>query len=174
MTTLSATTPPNIIQDPAERREDLAADIRALTPPDAAAPDASAALNRPSVLRRIAAELAPRVPAGTDRLVARSGRDTALATAISLHTGIPFALVDLPSGVVIGELHPSDRSVLLGYRPDSDENLALEVLAAAGVRPKLVLSVLDSDHESSGTSLTRHALFSFAELSTTNKESHHV
>jgi hypothetical protein len=82
--------------------------------------------------------------------------------------------VDLPSGVVIGELHSSDWSVLLGYHPESDENLALEVLAAAGVRPKLVLSVLGSDHDSAGTSLTRHALFSFAELSTANKESHHV
>jgi MFS family permease len=130
--------------------------------------------NRPSVLRGIAAALGPRIPAGTDRLVARSGRDTALSTAISSHTGIPFALVDLPSGVVFGELHPWDRSVLLGYRSDPDENVALEVLAAAGVQPKLALSVLSSDHESAGTALTRRALFSFAELSTTNKESHHV
>lgn len=151
MTSLSATTPPSIIQDPAQQREDLAADLRALMRPDAASPDASAALNRPSVLCRIAAALAPRVPAGTDRLV-----------------------VGLSSGVVVGELHPSDRSVLLGYRPDSDENLTLEVLAAAGVRPKLALSVLGSDQDNADTSLTRHALFSFAELSTTNKESHHV
>jgi hypothetical protein len=150
VTSLSATTPPSIIQDPAQQREDLAADLRALMRPDAASPDASAALNRPSVLRRIAAALAPRVPAGTDRLV-----------------------VGLSSGVVVGELHPSDRSVLLGYRPDSDENLTLEVLAA-GVRPKLALSVLGSDQDSAGTSLTRHALFSFAELSTTNKECQHV
>jgi hypothetical protein len=64
--------------------------------------------------------------------------------------------------------------VLLGYRPDSDENLALEVLAAAGVRPKLVLSVLGSDPDSAGTPLTRHTLFRFAELCTANKESHHV
>jgi hypothetical protein len=174
VTTLSATTPPNIVQDCAVQRQDLAADLKALTESGAAYPDAPAALNRPAVLRRLAAALAQRVPAGTDRLVALSGRDTALATAISLHTGIPFALVDLPACAVIGELHPSERSVIVGYDQDADEDRALDILTVAGVRPTLLLFVVASDRDGADKSLTRHALFSFAELSSTSKESHHV
>ncbi|GAB3261490.1 hypothetical protein [Arthrobacter pigmenti] len=173
MTILSATTPPSIIQNSTEQRQNLAADLSALIPAQAICPEASAVLHRPAILRRIAAALSGCIPAGTDRLVACSDQDTALAIALSLHTGISFALVDVPSTGVIGELHSAERTVLLAYTPNANEDEVLEILTAAGARPRLSLTVF-ADHESADPALTRHALFSFAELSTINKESHHV
>ena len=172
MTTLSATTPPTIVQDSAEQRQDLAADLKALQPTTGGHASASAALQRPAILRRLADALAPRVPAGTDRLIAQAGTDSALAAALSLHSGIAFALVDLPAGTVIGELHRSEQTVLVGYEPD-EENELLAVLTDAGARPALALYVLGQDTGEAQTSLTRHTLFSFAEISTTTKESDH-
>jgi hypothetical protein len=173
VTTLSATTPPSIIQDSDEQRQDLAADMNALTPADGTHPDATAVLHRPAILRRIAAALAPRIPAGTDRLIARSGKDSILAAAVSLHSGISFALIDLPAGVVIGELHRSERTVLLGYEQKNEDAL-LDILTVAGALPTLALSVLGAKVDSGESSLTRQALFLFAELSTHTKENHHV
>lgn len=172
MITLSSSIPPYVVQDATERRDDLISDLRALTGTHAKCPEASAAFHRPSILRRIAAALAPLVPAGIDRLAARSGTDAVLATALSLQTGIPFALVDIAEGIV-GEIHPSERAVLLAYQQDVDHDILLEKLASAGVRPKLALSVLGTDAFDVGQVLTWQTLFSFAELSNSNKESPH-
>lgn len=174
MTTLSASTPPAIIQDATEQRQDLAADLKALQPANGNHPDAAVALQRPAILRRVADALAPQIPAGTDRLVAQAGKDTTLAAAVSLHSGIAFALVDLPSREVIGELHRSERTVLLSYEPGEGEKDVLSVLAHAGAKPALGLHVIGPDAgDDQASSLTRHTLFSFAELSTYTKESRH-
>ncbi|MFJ4261998.1 hypothetical protein ACIPYU_06115 [Paenarthrobacter nicotinovorans] len=171
MTTLSATVPPSIIQDRDEQRRDLAADLKALQPPTGGHATASVALQRPAILRRIADALAPGIPAGTDRLIAGAGTDSTLAAALSLHTGIAFALVDLPGQTVIGELHRSERTVLVSYETETSENKVLEVLASAGAQPAVALYVLGQEAGEQQTSLTRLTLFGFAEISTTTKES---
>lgn len=173
MTTLSATTPPAIIRDSAEKRQDLAADLKALQPATGGYADASVALQRPAILRRLANALAPHLPAGTDRLIARSGTDGTLAAALALHSGIAFALVDLPTGTVIGELHRSERTVLVGYEHENDETDLLAVLTDSGARPALALYVVGQDEGEQQRSLTRYTLFRFAEISTTTKESDH-
>jgi hypothetical protein len=174
MTTLSATIPPAILQDAAEQRLDLAADLKALQPASGGHPDAAMALQRPAILRRIANALAPHIPAGTDRLVARAGDDTILAAALSLHSGIAFALVELPSGLVHGELHRSERTVLVSYEADESEKGVLSLLEDAGARPALGLHVVGPAAGNAHTSsLTRHTLFGSAELSTDMKENHH-
>ncbi len=172
MTTLSATTPPTIVQDSSDQRQDLAADLEALQPAPGGHANASLVLQRPAILRRIAAAMAPLVPAGTDRIIACAGTDAALAAALSLHSGITFALVELPGGALIGELHRSERTVLVGYQPDR-ENELLAALTAAGTRPALGLYVLGKNAGEEQTSLTRYTLFSFAEISTTSKENDH-
>ncbi|MFH5879410.1 hypothetical protein [Arthrobacter sp. NA-172] len=147
--------------------------MEALQPATGGHAGAPVALQRPAILRRLADALARRIPAGTDRLVARSGTDGTLAAALSLHTGISFALIGLPDGVVVGELHRSERTVLVGYQPESSELELLAVLATAGARPSLALYVLGQASGEQQTSLTRHTLFSFAEISTTTKENDH-
>jgi hypothetical protein len=171
MTTLSSATPPAIIQDSAEQRQDLAADLKALQSPTGGHAKATIALQRPAILRRLADALAPGIPAGTDRLIAQAGTDSTLAAALSLHTGIAFALVGLPERTVIGELHRSERTVLVGYEPGTNENKLLDVLAGAGAQPAFALYVLGQEAGEHQTSLTRYTLFSFAEISTTTKES---
>lgn len=174
MTTLSATIPPTIIQEAAEQRLDLAADLKALQPANGGNPDAAVALQRPAILRRLADALAVFIPAGTDRLVAQAGTDATLAAAVSLHSGIAFALVDVASGEVIGELHRSERTVLLSYEAKDSEKDVLTVLAKAGAKPGIGLHVVGPEAQNARpSSLTRHTLFRFAELSTDIKESHH-
>ncbi|ASO21997.1 hypothetical protein FHR81_004996 [Actinoalloteichus hoggarensis] len=48
---------------------------------------------RPSLLRRAAEVLARELPRSVDRLIAPRPADTALITAVSLHTGLPFAVL---------------------------------------------------------------------------------
>jgi orotate phosphoribosyltransferase len=48
---------------------------------------------RPDLLRRVAAAVAARVPAGTERLAGVELGAVPLVTAVSLHTGIPFVIV---------------------------------------------------------------------------------
>nr|BFE38863.1 hypothetical protein GCM10010200_111140 [Actinomadura rugatobispora] len=84
------------------RRAELVADIAAIAIPhsgplrDRSEFRESAALNRPSILRRVAADLAPRVPREAERLVAAGWGAAVLATALSLHTGLPLSVAADP------------------------------------------------------------------------------
>lgn len=122
-------------------------------------------LSRPTLLRRVAAGLAERLPATTDRLIATSA-DAPLATAVSLHTGIAFALVE-PHGQVRGELYPSDNAAAIrvaAVRAGSDigDEAAADALRQAGA----VFSLVGEDN----------ALFRPSELTVrwiiTREESH--
>lgn len=117
MITLSTSNPPVVVQDAHERRQDLVADVLALVASGAL--DAAALQSRPAILRRLAAAAAHALPTGTDRLVARVA-DAPLATAVALYTGVPFALMDDAGTLVLGDLHPSERVVLVETLPALD------------------------------------------------------
>ncbi|MGI5204766.1 hypothetical protein ACQEU6_24700 [Spirillospora sp. CA-108201] len=85
------------------RRAELLADIVAIAVPyrgplrDVSEFRESAALNRPSILRRVAADLAAQVPREASRLVAAGWGAAVLATALSLHTGLPLNITTRPA-----------------------------------------------------------------------------
>jgi len=111
--TLTATIPPAVVRTPADEQSDLAADLAALAE-GSAVPNVHNVQSRPAILRRLAARLADGVAPGTDRLVGELAY-APLVTAVSLHTGVPFALVDVDNHHVLGELHPSERVVVITY-----------------------------------------------------------
>ena len=115
MTILTASTPPTVLQDEAERRHDLVADISALMTNGTL--DSSSLQSRPAILRRLAALLAQVLPPGVDRLMSRASIDAPLATAVALHSGVSFALLDDDGRVLLGDLHPSERVVLIETLP---------------------------------------------------------
>jgi len=70
---------------------------------------------RPSILRRVATALADMISPDTDRIAGPELGGVALATALSLETGLPFVIVKKEvkaygtARLVEGELHPGDR-----------------------------------------------------------------
>jgi orotate phosphoribosyltransferase len=73
----------------------------------------------PRILRRVAAFLGELMPAGVDRIAATELGGVPLATAISLHTDIPFVIVKkesktyATSRLIEGEMSPGDRVVVV-------------------------------------------------------------
>jgi hypothetical protein len=160
--TLTSTTPPVVVQDADEQLSDLLSDLRALaTTGKDGVPHASAVVTRPALLRRLAAALADGIPHGTDRIVSRAGEDAALATAVSLHTGIPRATIAAGDHGprVEGELHRSEHIVLIQYAADREDTLT-GVLAASGVTTDAVRRVFGSAQSASPSE--RAALFQIA------------
>lgn len=74
---------------------------------------------RPSILRRIAAAFAERIPPETDRIAGPELGGVALAAAVSLAVGLPFVIVKKSSKaygtarIVEGELHAGERLVIV-------------------------------------------------------------
>jgi orotate phosphoribosyltransferase len=74
---------------------------------------------RPSILRRIAASFAERIPPETDRIAGPELGGVALAVALSLAIGLPFVIVKKAmkgygtSRIVEGELHRGERLVIV-------------------------------------------------------------
>lgn len=74
---------------------------------------------KPTVLRRIASLLAERIPASVDRLAGPELGAVALATAVSLATGLPFVIIrktskdHATSKLVEGEVHPGERVLII-------------------------------------------------------------
>ena len=127
------------LREPEAVRERLAADLAALDRGDGAGPAPGDVVTRPTVLRRIAGVLAEVAAPGVDRIVAAVD-DLAVATACSLHTGLPFATLGADGTVVTGELHALERVVAVGLRPDdaahaaaSATALGATVAASAGI-----------------------------------------
>lgn len=90
--------------------EELARDLNALG--GAAAGATSRWVTRPAVLRRIALALAEDVPAETTRIVVAGEGGTALGVALSLTTGLPFAVIDGDHSLELGELHHGEVTAL--------------------------------------------------------------
>lgn len=116
MVKLSESCPPVVTRADGEEREDLVRDLEALREPGQSYPPASATCTRPAILRRLATRAAQQVGPDTDRLVA-TVQDSVLAAAISLHTGVPFALTE-GSRLVTGDLHKGERAVFVAYHLD--------------------------------------------------------
>lgn len=109
------------------------------------------ALQRPSVLRRVAADLGAAVPPDTTRLVAAGWPAAVLATAISLHTGLPLTVVTPDDASATGA--PSAAAVALvvpSTAADAEVQAHVEALARAGARVNAVLSVLADGPGSTG------------------------
>ncbi|MGO1835563.1 MAG: hypothetical protein ACTH0C_12950 [Actinomycetaceae bacterium] len=116
------------LRDDQAVRERLAADLAALDRGDGAGPSSGDVVTRPSVLRRIARVLAEIVEPGVDRIVAGAD-DLAVATACSIHTGLPFAVVGADGTVATGELHALERVVAVGLRPEDAADAATGAVA---------------------------------------------
>lgn len=99
-----------------DERAELRADIAAVAGPAGGDEAAYAMQTHPAILRRVAALLAEELPAALDRVVAAEPVATPLATAVALHTGLPFALADLgETGAVTwhGELRAGETVAVL-------------------------------------------------------------
>jgi hypothetical protein len=119
------------------RREELAADIRAVWAP--ASPERLEGwLARPALLRQVAALLGRVVPSGTDRIVALGHGAEILGAAVGLHTGMPFAvrgptrIGTLREGesvavvaALVSDLHPAAIDTI-----DAEKNTVPSILAA--------------------------------------------
>jgi orotate phosphoribosyltransferase len=109
---------------------------------------------RPEILRRVAAALAPRVPAAAQRLAGPVLGAVPLVTALGLETGVPTVIVrtDAPKGhgtarTIEGQLAPGDRVVLVEdvVTTGGAALEAVRLLRAAGAEVLSVLSVVDRE-----------------------------
>ncbi|WP_148040191.1 hypothetical protein [Cryobacterium tepidiphilum] len=160
MAALTASIPPAVAQDRASHRDDLAADLRALADRRGDV-DAFMILSRPSILRRLARMIAETLPVGIDRLVGSHGQDDALVSAVALHTGIPFAVVDTASGAVHGELHVSEKVAIVRTRRAAGEGTLEQRLEELGAHVVTSVSVLAAE---STASAGDRALFGAADI----------
>lgn len=113
--------------------------------------DAGRFVGRPTVLRRLGPFLAGLLPPTVDRLVASGPSEAALAAAVSLAAGVPFAMVDptTTDGArqVSGDLHAAEQVVLLlgVIHAGRDVGDVVGVVSARGARVTTVLAVIDLD-----------------------------
>jgi orotate phosphoribosyltransferase len=127
-------------------------------------------LTRPALLSRVAAELEDELPESSDRIAASAPASVALATTLSLRSGIPMLFVNRRDGSVVGDAFP-DAQVVLVLDVILTGGLAseeLEILRSAGMNPILALTLLDrgrggrANVESAGTPV--RALFDERDL----------
>ncbi len=125
---------------------------------------------KPTILRRLAAFLAELVPDNVDRLAGPELGAVALATAVSLETGLPFVIIRKASKghgtsrVVEGELNSGERILVLEDVVSTAAE-ALKVTAqvkAAGANVAGILAVLD--REDTGSSNITAAGYTFTSL----------
>ncbi len=141
-----------LTHDPRAVREGLRDDLRALAPPGGV-PDYWDVATRPSLLRRVAMLIAESVPAGTDRIVA-SWSDMALASAVSLHTGVPFAIIASET-TAYGELHGSELACWIEFQAGAATSAHLQAVRDRDVRIGVRLSVFDPHDLSTSNPLFR-------------------
>ncbi|MFE2644599.1 orotate phosphoribosyltransferase [Streptomyces nigra] len=160
-----------VFVDPGRRFSELRADLMAAgrrtaptprtTPPDPIRPgtqtlDSYAFQTRPTVLRRLAALMADLLPERLDRLIAATPDDTPLTTAIALHTGLAYALAEVPADhsstagtglAVRGEIHRGERiAVVTAVTATGTSALrTADAARAAGTDVAAVLTAVDRD-----------------------------
>lgn len=108
---------------------------------------------KPTILRRSASLLAERVPANVDRLAGPELGAVALATALSLETGLPFVIVRksskeyATSKLAEGELHPGERVLLVEdvISTAAQAIRAARQVARAGAQVAGILAVIDRE-----------------------------
>jgi orotate phosphoribosyltransferase len=131
---------------------------------------------KPGILRRIASFLAELVPPGTDRIAGTELGAVALATALSLETGLPFVIARKgtkaysTARLVEGEIYPGDRVVVVEdvISTGAQGIRAANSLVQVGAQVLGILAVIDREQggpeaiSAAGFSLT--TLFSRSEL----------
>ena len=108
---------------------------------------------KPDLLSRLAELLAERVPEETDRLAGPELGAVALATAVSLRTGLPFVIVKKQSKdyatrkAIEGELNAGDRIVVVEdiLTTGAAAVRAADVIKEAGGRVLKILAVVDRE-----------------------------
>lgn len=100
------------------RLSELADDLAALWPSSTAGVDNW--MSRPSIMRRVAAGLAARLAAATDRVVALGPGSLVLGGAVSLSTGLPFCAVD-EDGTVFGDHHDGETVAVISVKGNTEE-----------------------------------------------------
>ena len=108
---------------------------------------------KPGILRRLASFLAELVPPQTDRLAGPELGAVALATAVSLETGLPFVIVKkAPKGyatsrLVEGELYPGEKVVVVEdiLTTGTQAIRAAQQLVQAGAHVLAILGVIDRE-----------------------------
>ncbi|QEE62386.1 hypothetical protein FVA74_12980 [Salinibacterium sp. dk2585] len=127
---------PDLVDRPeALRLRELANDLAAVWPtPDV---PVDGWMMRPSILRRVASEMAARVAGDVDRVIALGPGASVLGSAVSLATGLPFCAVQ-PDGTSLGARHRGETVVVIsvdGERRDPDWLSAFEVAQRLSVVP---------------------------------------
>jgi orotate phosphoribosyltransferase len=108
---------------------------------------------KPGILRRLASFLAEMVPPQTDRLAGPELGAVALATAVSLETGLPFVIVKkeqkgyATARLVEGELYPGERVVVVEdvLTTGAQAVRAAQQVARAGAQVLAILGVIDRE-----------------------------
>lgn len=100
-------------------------------------------LTRPSLLRRVARQVAEIVPDGIDRLASTAGMSLLLGTAVSLEVGLPLVVVDgqrVRGARYPGEVVAPIEDVL---RTGATALSTVEVLRSAGLVVNDVVAAVD-------------------------------
>lgn len=108
---------------------------------------------KPDILRRLAHFLAELVPPDTDRLAGPELGAVALATAVSLETGLPFVIVKkeakdyATTRLIEGELQAGERVVVVEdiLTTGAQAIRAAQQVALAGADVRLILGVVDRE-----------------------------
>lgn len=131
---------------------------------------------KPDILRRVSSLLAEELPQGIDRIAGTELGAVALATALSLETGLPFVIARKAqkgystSRSVEGELSPGERVVLIEDVISSGAQaiLAANRLAEAGADVVKIVAVIDREQGGmqaiADAGYACSALFSLTEL----------
>lgn len=125
---------------------------------------------RPSILRRIAHQMSLVVPPGCDRIAGPALGAVAIATALSLETGLPFLIVKSEAKaygtgrLIEGELHPGEAVVLVEDIITSGAQAlrAANSIQAVGARVLSIVAVVD--REEGGSEAIASAGFHFRAL----------
>lgn len=172
------------IQDPEERRAEVARDLIAVsyrrkTFHTAGGLDSDYHLDpdlfltKPTMLRRLGSLLALRIPRSVDRVVGSEPGSLPLAVAVSLATGLPYASArfDKEAVELAGEVHQGEKVVLLEDVLSSGKHArhTVQALRTSGVEVSTVLGIIDRG-EGADELLTREGvefstLYTIAELS---------
>jgi len=138
---------------------------------------------KPAVLRMVARQLAERVPSDIDRLAGPELGAVALATALSLETGVPFVIVRKnakgygTSRAIEGEINPGERILLVEdvISTASEALRAARAVVGVGCTVRKILAVIDREQDGrdniAAAGFALDALFRLSELPVDKTES---
>lgn len=131
---------------------------------------------KPGILRRLASFLAELVPAQTDRIAGTELGAVALATALSLETGLPFVIARKgakgysTARLIEGEAYPGDRIIVVEdvISTGAQAIRAADRIVEVGAQVAGILAVIDREQGGpeaiSAAGYTLTSLFTLSEL----------